>query len=307
MAKRVVDGEGIWRSEKIARVQPPSFRAEYTNLLPLANANGTFECDPRRIWSQVYSFNRPDITEQNVREILDEFDRTGLLFRFCEENTGKMWGFWIGIDRPGRLPSASRLKNRHEILGPTPPQEALQKYVASHRLANGQPMAALGFGLGFGLGSGSSEAKNASDSSCPASPDEGVSASHLAVESTVSIPAMELANLLRQLRLENNPRAKITARQVHDWGVNADLMLRLDHRTAEEITAIIQWSQRDDFWKSNILSMGKLREKFDQLAMKQNGEKAASEPAWRGRERVEEQKNRESWQVISKLAKEVRK
>ena len=48
---------------------------------------------------------------------------------------------------------------------------------------------------------------------------------------------------------------------------------RVDRRTPEEISALIQWSQRDNFWKSNILSMGKLREKFDQLALKQNAER----------------------------------
>ena len=36
MPKRVIDGEGLWRSEKLARVQPEKFRAEYANQIPLA-------------------------------------------------------------------------------------------------------------------------------------------------------------------------------------------------------------------------------------------------------------------------------
>jgi len=89
---------------------------------------------------------------------------------------------------------------------------------------------------------------------------------------------MDLACLLRQKILDNNPRAKITENQVVAWGRQADLMLRVDRRTPEEISALIQWSQRDNFWKSNILSMGKLREKFDQLAMKQNAERGNNAP-----------------------------
>jgi hypothetical protein len=123
-------------------------------------------------------------------------------------------------------------------------------------------------------------------------------------EPVVPAPAMELANLLRQLRLSNNPKAKITARQVCDWGREADLMLRLDGRTAEEVTALITWSQGDRFWRSNILSMGKLREKFDALTLKSGTAKESSEPAWKSREREAVEKTRAGWKLINKLAKE---
>jgi hypothetical protein len=75
MPKRVIDGEGVWRSDKFTQVEPPSFRAEYTNLLPLALANGSFEVNARCIWSTVYSYNRPDITIAHVEQILAEFER----------------------------------------------------------------------------------------------------------------------------------------------------------------------------------------------------------------------------------------
>ena len=103
MPKRVLDGEGLWRSDKLAQVKPPSRRAEYANLVPLALANGTFEAGSRRIWSTVYSCNRPDVSAKDVEEILAEFERVKLLFRWTDAATGKMWGYWIGIDKPGRL------------------------------------------------------------------------------------------------------------------------------------------------------------------------------------------------------------
>jgi hypothetical protein len=90
----------------------------------------------------------------------------------------------------------------------------------------------------------------------------------------VSPDGMELACLLRQRVLENNPRALVTEKRVVAWAHVADLMLSKDKRTTEEISGVIAFSQGDDFWKGNILSMKKLREHFDQLTLKsrrQNG------------------------------------
>jgi hypothetical protein len=78
---------------------------------------------------------------------------------------------------------------------------------------------------------------------------------------------MEFALLLRGKILGNNPRAKITENQLVHWAGDADRMMRIDKRTPEEIYALLVWSQADSFWKTNILSMKKLREKFDQLTM----------------------------------------
>ena len=80
-------------------------------------------------------------------------------------------------------------------------------------------------------------------------------------------------------------------------------MIRVDNRTIEEITSLVEWSQRDPFWQTVILSMKKLREKFDQLTMKSKVQPIVGEPLWISRERADEEEQRESWRVISKLAK----
>lgn len=49
------------------------------------------------------------------------------------------------------------------------------------------------------------------------------------------------------------------------WRDAARLMLDKDDRTEEEIHAAIEWCQNHHFWRSNILSMPTLREKFDRL------------------------------------------
>jgi hypothetical protein len=154
MPKRIIDGEGIWKSDKIAAIEPPRYRAEYANLLPLAMANGSFECNARSIWATCYGYNRPDVTPEDVVAILDEFERVKLLFRWAV--AGKAWGFWVGIDKPGRLPSEARQRERHEKTGEIVPQDKLHDFLGkptgSQLEAIGKPIGSLG--LGFGVGSG---------------------------------------------------------------------------------------------------------------------------------------------------------
>lgn len=77
----------------MARIEPPEWRAEYANLLPLAMANGVFEANPRRIWATVYAFNRPGRDVEDVAAILNELERVKILFRWTDPGTGKTWRY----------------------------------------------------------------------------------------------------------------------------------------------------------------------------------------------------------------------
>jgi hypothetical protein len=88
--------------------------------------------------------------------------------------------------------------------------------------------------------------------------------------------AERLCSLLAD-RIEGNgsKRPTITDR----WRDAARLMIDKDGRTEEQIAWLIEWCQRDEFWRANVLSMPKLREKFDQLrlqATSNRGQAAAS-------------------------------
>ena len=74
-----------------------------------------------------------------------------------------------------------------------------------------------------------------------------------------------LCTLLADL-VEQNGSKRPTITQ--KWRDATRLMLDRDHRTAEQIAYIIRWTQADEFWRSNVQSMPKLREKFDQLRLK---------------------------------------
>lgn len=90
-----------------------------------------------------------------------------------------------------------------------------------------------------------------------------------------------LSHLLADLIAANDPdgsRPTVSKR----WAEAEDRLQRLDGRSAQQIEVVIRWVQADEFWRSNVLSMHKLREKYPALVQKalserpQRGGKAAS-------------------------------
>jgi hypothetical protein len=77
---------------------------------------------------------------------------------------------------------------------------------------------------------------------------------------------MYSANLLFDLMLKNNPSIKRP--NLEKWAADIRKMREIDERPTEHIDYMIRWSQSDEFWKTNILSPSKLREKYDQLVIR---------------------------------------
>ena len=77
-----------------------------------------------------------------------------------------------------------------------------------------------------------------------------------------------LAKFLEKCITENNPKFPQNESQRQRWAKDIDLMLRIDKIDADDVATVIEWSQNDNFWRSNILSGKKLREKYQQLVMK---------------------------------------
>lgn len=76
---------------------------------------------------------------------------------------------------------------------------------------------------------------------------------------------------LRDLIIKNNPEAKQP--DLQKWAAEFEKMIRLDKRNTQQIIEIIEFSQNDAFWKSNILSPKKLREKYDTLNLQRQNKK----------------------------------
>ena len=77
-----------------------------------------------------------------------------------------------------------------------------------------------------------------------------------------------LSNYLFKHMKNNNP--SVRKPNLQNWCTHIDRMIRLDNREPNEIKKVIEWSQKDSFWMTNILSTSKLRDKYDQLYMNMN-------------------------------------
>jgi len=84
-----------------------------------------------------------------------------------------------------------------------------------------------------------------------------------AVEDVRADVARLCGHLADRIEANGSNRPAITKR----WRDAARLMLDRDGRTEQQITAAIDWCQAHEFWRANILSMPKLREKYDQLRL----------------------------------------
>ena len=109
--------------------------------------------------------------------------------------------------------------------------------------------------------SSSSEQNSSSDSIEPTLPPKKKRAT------PPSDKALRLATKLHDEILRNKPDFHFSDTWLNSWGRTADLMMTRDGRSYDQISAMIRWAQNDHFWKSNILSMDKLREQFDRLEM----------------------------------------
>ena len=67
---------------------------------------------------------------------------------------------------------------------------------------------------------------------------------------------------------------------VQKWAHNFDVALRNDERMANPnfVAEVIKWACADSFWRANIQSPDKLREKFDQLTAKMENEAGKNAP-----------------------------
>ncbi len=83
-----------------------------------------------------------------------------------------------------------------------------------------------------------------------------------------SFEAIQLAQKLREAIGSRDPTARAARKNdLSAWAKEIELLLTIDKRTPEEVTAAIVWSQQpQSFWGPLVLSGKKLREKFDTIA-----------------------------------------
>lgn len=87
------------------------------------------------------------------------------------------------------------------------------------------------------------------------------------VEKPPRLDVEKACTLLADL-IEANGSKRPTITQ--HWRDSARRMIDLDGVALEDVLGAIRWSQNNEFWRANILSMPKLRQKYDQLRLQAN-------------------------------------
>ena len=107
MPSRMIDGDALWASSKLKKVQPVQFRLHYANWLPIAEANGVFEVDFDIIRAKIYPVIDPNFTAENVKQVFIEFVRVGLLTWFADN--GKDYAYFVGNRQTGKAAVGSNI------------------------------------------------------------------------------------------------------------------------------------------------------------------------------------------------------
>lgn len=87
-----------------------------------------------------------------------------------------------------------------------------------------------------------------------------------------------VANFLYQNILKNKP--DFLKPNFQTWAKHADLMLRVDKRSLTTAKKLIVWVQNDDFENTRVLSISKLRKRFDSLEMTMKNAKIPKKPSY---------------------------
>jgi Txe/YoeB family toxin of Txe-Axe toxin-antitoxin module len=110
-------------------------------------------------------------------------------------------------------------------------------------------------------------------------------------EADVDPVPRQLVEFMCQKISEKNPKfKKPKGKKLATWIKDMNLILKTDNEPQQDIRAVIEWAQSDDFWRGNIMSPEKLREQFGQLWSKMHVKKAG--------EKTQEELDREDEEAL---------
>lgn len=94
---------------------------------------------------------------------------------------------------------------------------------------------------------------------------------------------LEIAGILIAKIVKNQPRCKLAKlppaeveKRKAKWADHVRLMRERDGHSREEIIQVIDWCQADSFWRGNIMSTEKLRDKWDTLVAQMSRSKPSA-------------------------------
>jgi len=197
----------------------------------------------------------PHDTVAKVRDGLARLSEANLILRYTVASrtyflvTG--WGKHQRVDKPkaSRIPEPTEEEN-----GTFPQNDANRESVANLRDDVATPRDTLAPGTGEQGNRGTGEQGNS----------EAIGDADLRA---VEDPRPDVDAVCDAMAVSVQRRTGRAPRVTAAWRTQARLMIDRDGRTVEEITRIIDWVEGNDFWRANVLSLPKLRQKFDTLRL----------------------------------------
>jgi hypothetical protein len=234
----------FWRSERVASVDWDA-RLVLKALESYVDDNGVGRDDLALICGDLFMRDlarEPSRTLARVSEALGSLQQAGLVWRYEADGTQLLFlSFWEQVQRVDK------------------PQKG----------RNPRPDGTLNYGDSDIRESGGTSREH-SRIFAPGTGEQGnrgteeQSSSSEVADATPRPEIDELLDLLDAEIAGNGGRPPRRTKKNRDA---ARLLLDRDGKTTEQVANAIRWCQNDEFWRANILSMSKLREKYDQLAL----------------------------------------
>jgi hypothetical protein len=273
---------GFFKNEDLAEIEPLG-RLLFAGLWTLADREGRMEDRPKRIKAELLPYDNC-----NADALLDELHDRGFILRYSVE--GERYIVITAFDKhqnPHRNESDSVIPcpDMHSAVTDHGPEDDLPRTEAVQEMACTAPADSL-FSDSLFSDSLISESlfSDSLSKTIVAGPDEpdpqpaDMSQDDTEPEGKDKAPAKlfspagpeyKLAVYLQDKIKALDPKAREPNMQT--WASEIDKMIRIDNRSAAEVKDIIDFAHKDPFWRSNILSPKKLREKATTLISKMNG------------------------------------
>jgi hypothetical protein len=231
----------FWRSERVASVDWAA-RLVLKGLESYVDDNGVGKDDLALIVGDVFPRDmlaNPRDTLARVSEAISHLSEAGLLHRYEVDGTRLLYiAFWESIQRIDK-PGKGRFPRPDGTWGYGDSQ--IRESVAS-------PRESVAPGTGEQGNRGTEEQTSSS-------------------EVADATPRPDVDKILDHLddRIRANG-AKVPTRTKKNLDA-ARLLIDRDQHTVDQILTAIDFATSDEFWRTNVLSMSKLREKYDQLRL----------------------------------------
>jgi hypothetical protein len=256
----------------------------FVGLITISDDYGRFRAHDALIRGEVFPYD--DVTRDEVGAWVAELVDAGRIRTYTVE--GQAYGHLVNWARHQRVDNGGK-----SDIPPPPHDDGSRTSRTSEDIDSDSPPSSASCGELRRVLEDSSETRGDPSASCDDSPlykegkgrdKEGKgreAADAAAAADTPDTPEADpetarLCELLADLIEANGSKRPRVNRT---WIAACDRLRRIDGHPPDHIERAIRWCQADDFWQANVMSMPKLREKWDVLRLQAERQKRTGPPS----------------------------